>query len=63
MIFLFTRYVKLGTGPKKADGVWAKYWYENMHASSGFQEYQEEEIHLLSNLQKYMKRQFRFTKN
>jgi len=39
-------------GPKKADGVWAKYWYENVHASSGFQEYQEEEIHLLSNLQK-----------
>ncbi|MFZ1635214.1 MAG: hypothetical protein WAT43_15120, partial [Chitinophagales bacterium] len=36
-------------GPKKADGVWAKYWYENVHASSGFQEYQEEEIHLLSN--------------
>jgi len=39
-------------GPKKADGVWAKYWYENVHASSGFQEYQEEEIHLLSKLQK-----------
>lgn len=39
-------------GPKKADGVWAKYWYQNVHTSSGFQEYVEEEIHLLSSLQK-----------
>lgn len=25
------------SGPKSYDGVWAKYWYENVHTSSGFQ--------------------------
>lgn len=24
-------------GPRKEDGVWAKYWYENVHRSSGFE--------------------------
>jgi len=24
-------------GPKKEDGVWAKYWYENVHKSTGFE--------------------------
>jgi len=24
-------------GPKKEDGVWAKYWYENVHRSTGFE--------------------------
>ncbi len=24
-------------GPKPEDGVWAKYWYENVHKSTGFQ--------------------------
>lgn len=24
-------------GPKKEDGVWAKYWYENVHQSTGFE--------------------------
>jgi sulfotransferase family protein len=24
-------------GPRSEDGVWAKYWYENVHKSSGFQ--------------------------
>lgn len=23
-------------GPKPEDGIWAKYWYENVHASTGF---------------------------
>jgi Sulfotransferase domain len=27
-------------GPRSEDGVWAKYWYKNVHASSGFQPYQ-----------------------
>ena len=26
-------------GPRRVDGVWAKYWYENVHASTGFQVY------------------------
>jgi hypothetical protein len=28
-------------GPKAADGVWAKYWYHNVHKSTGFQPYRE----------------------
>lgn len=24
-------------GPKKEDGVWAKYWYDNVHRSTGFE--------------------------
>ena len=29
------------------DGVWAKYWYENVHNSTGFKEYNsQEEIQL-----------------
>lgn len=27
-------------GPLKEDGVWAKYWYQNVHKSTGFQSYQ-----------------------
>ena len=26
-------------GPKPEDGVWAKHWYRNVHASTGFDEY------------------------
>ena len=26
-------------GPLKEDGLWAKYWYKNVHKSSGFQKY------------------------
>mgnify|MGYP000524030665 CR=1 FL=1 len=28
-------------GPRPEDGVWAKYWYHNVHRSTGFQPYQE----------------------
>jgi len=27
------------SGPKPEDGVWAKYWYDNVHASTGFAPY------------------------
>lgn len=27
-------------GPHEEDGVWAKYWYESVHQSTGFQNYQ-----------------------
>lgn len=34
-------------GGNIADGVWAKYWYENVHTSTGFKEYNsQEEIQL-----------------
>ncbi|MBC8046744.1 MAG: sulfotransferase family protein [Fimbriimonadaceae bacterium] len=39
-------------GARKEDGVWAKYWYANVHQSTGFEKYKETEIilpqHLLS---------------
>jgi hypothetical protein len=27
-------------GPKPEDGVWAKHWYRNVHASTGFEPYE-----------------------
>ena len=30
-------------GPHKEDGVWAKYWYESVHQSTGFQKYRAKE--------------------
>jgi hypothetical protein len=27
------------SGPQPEDGVWAKYWYDNLHTSTGFQPY------------------------
>jgi hypothetical protein len=29
--------LKWPPGPKSFDGIWAKYWYKNVHTSSGFQ--------------------------
>ena len=28
-------------GPRPEDGIWAKYWYENVHQSTGFGEYRK----------------------
>lgn len=33
-------------GPRKEDGVWAKYWYANVHKSTEFSPYEEKEIKL-----------------
>ncbi len=33
--------LKWSPGPRPEDGVWAPYWYENVHKSSGFQPFQE----------------------
>jgi hypothetical protein len=30
-------------GPRPEDGVWAKYWYQNVHRSTGFQPYRQKE--------------------
>ncbi len=32
--------LKWPAGPRKEDGVWAKYWYHNVHRSTGFKAYQ-----------------------
>lgn len=31
-------------GPIPEDGVWAKYWYKNVHLSTGFQPYNKKEV-------------------
>ena len=33
-------------GPRKEDGVWAKYWYESVHKSTGFAPYEHKEVKL-----------------
>lgn len=33
-------------GPRPEDGVWAKYWYANVHKSTGFMPYSKKEINL-----------------
>ena len=38
--------LKWSKGSKKADGIWAKYWYKNVHGSNGFNNYEIKEIKL-----------------
>ena len=38
--------LKWNRGARKEDGVWAKYWYKNIHNSSGFLPYSEKSISL-----------------
>ena len=38
-------------GPLAEDGVWAKYWYERVHRSTGFEPYAEKEVQLSPHLQ------------
>jgi hypothetical protein len=37
-------------GPRPEDGIWAKYWYANVHQSSGFEKYEAKETKLSFNL-------------
>ena len=36
--------LKWEKGPKSEDGVWAKYWYKNVHQSTSFKKYIENDI-------------------
>jgi hypothetical protein len=47
--------LKWSKGPKKADGIWAKYWYKNVHRSSGFNNYEIKNIKLNSKNKKLAK--------
>jgi len=38
-------------GAREEDGVWAKYWYSNVHQSTGFQPYVEKEVKLSGDLE------------
>ena len=43
-------------GPRQADGIWAKYWYENVHKSTGFEKQQKIERKLPKHLEKLYKK-------
>ena len=36
--------LKWKQGPKKEDGIWAKYWYQDVHKSNCFKKYKKQEI-------------------
>lgn len=38
-------------GPRPEDGIWAPYWYKNVHQSTGFKPYKEKEIVLEEHLE------------
>lgn len=38
-------------GARPEDGIWAKYWYANVHQSTGFQPYVEKAVELPENLE------------
>lgn len=38
-------------GPREEDGAWAKYWYSNVHMSTGFKTYKESEKEIPERLQ------------
>ena len=38
-------------GPKSYDGIWAKYWYDNVHQSTGFEKQKTSERELPQNLE------------
>ncbi len=44
--------LKWKAGSKKEDGNWAKYWYNNVHRSTGFAPFKENKITLTGHLQK-----------
>lgn len=43
--------LKWKAGARKEDGVWAPYWYSNVHSSTGFQPYVEKEVQLSEELE------------
>lgn len=44
--------LKWKAGPREEDGVWAKYWYENVHKSTGFEKQKTSSRELPENLMK-----------
>ena len=43
--------LKWQAGARPEDGVWAPYWYSNVHSSTGFKPYVEKEVHLSEELE------------
>ena len=47
----FDDMLKWERGPKNEDGIWAKYWYDNVHNSTSFSSYKKSNIKLSKDLQ------------
>jgi hypothetical protein len=47
-------------GARNEDGIWAKYWYENVHKSSGFMEYKRRVIELPLDMEKLAEECFQY---
>lgn len=45
------RMLQWKAGARKEDGVWAKYWYHNVHQSTGFRGFEEKDYHVPAHLQ------------
>jgi Sulfotransferase domain len=43
-------------GPRPEDGIWAKYWYNNVHRSSGFEPFLDKTVELPSQLEELAQR-------
>ena len=50
------RMLRWSAGARPEDGVWAPYWYANVHKSTGFQPYQEKTYHLSPRLERIAER-------
>lgn len=48
--------LRWAAAPRPEDGVWAKYWYHNLHQSTGFQPYQDKTIQLQPEMELLAKR-------
>ena len=46
-----TQMLSWSAGPKPEDGVWAKHWYDSVHASTGFAPYEEKRAELPEGLE------------
>jgi hypothetical protein len=42
-------------GARKEDGIWAEYWYANVHRSTGFKKYVKKEVYLSEELEELEK--------
>ena len=42
-------------GGREEDGIWAKYWYKNLHDSTGFLKYEKKKIILSTRNEKLAK--------
>ena len=58
-----TKMLEWEAGPIDADGIWAKYWYKNVHQSTGFKKQQAKERELPAHLEKlYEKAKYYYDK-